>query len=1192
MAFVLVQHLEPKHKSMLADILSRQTSLSIVEATNDIAIEKNHIYVIPPNANISISKNKLRITKRGRRFSEKHLPINSFLISLANEKKEKAISVILSGTGADGSEGTKAVKTGGGITFAQNEDTAAYYTMPYNAVKTGAVDFVLSPKDIAAKLYGVSKNPSKTSRQIPPIRSEKSADYLANIFELLKTKTGVDFTHYRRTTISRRLERRMSYYKLSNYKFYYEKLKSDPSELDTLYKDLLISVTSFFRDPASFTALRKKILSLLVKNRSAKEPVRVWVPGCSTGQEVYSLAITIYDFLEEMRLKIPVQVFGTDLNDALISRARSGVYPKAAVSGVPHSYLERYFTKAGVDNYRINKNIRDFCVFARHNVIKDPPLSKMDIVSFRNVMIYLEPFLQKKVINMLLYALKPGGFIILGQSESLGAFPDLFHLVDDRHKIYSKVSSAKKARLEIETDAHLEKNDVSGWIDNMNKRTDNMAKPLEKHAGFEREVDELFLSKYRPAGVLVNEALEVVQTRGDTSLYIKMTPGKASLNILNIVRDELKIELYEVIHKAKRESRSISKEDIQIKFLNKYYAIDFEVTPARIENEDYSLIMFEQAQNVPENDSGIGAVPGKAVNVKEINRMRQELRSTKTFLHSVIAEKENNNEELRAAIEEVQSSNEELQTLNEEIETGKEELESTNEELVTLNEELQNRNLELIQTNSDLSNLITNISLPVVILDKNLRIRRLTPLTKNVMNVVQSDVGRPVSQIKLKVDMPDLEKLVNSVIRNSKTTEREAVDIRGRWYSVRISPYVGPDNRNDGAVVTFIDITALRQIQEDLRRSLDYSQGIVETMNEPLVVLDKDMHIVSANANFYKTFRVIKSETENKRIYKIGNGQWNIPALRKLLEDILPDKTSFNNYEVTHDFPGIGNRTISLNARQILDESKKKKLILLAMLDITRIKMAEQSLKRDNDTFRRLVEERSDALLHSQQEVDALKRLSDLGEIAATVAHELRNPLAAINTAVYNLQRKTHDTGLAGHFDTITKKIAESSTIINNLLRFSNTKLPTYDTVHIYDVIKECMELEKQKHIKQNTRVVGVFEPLKKVSMDADPVQIRELVTNIIDNAYDAIPENGVIEVIGKTDKQHLRLSIKDNGTGIDKENMEKLFRPFFSTKAKGTGLGLAVCLQIARLHNGTIEVNSKKGKGSTFTITLPLKRP
>jgi two-component system CheB/CheR fusion protein len=1033
MAIVVIQHLIPEHKSLLVDILSRHSAQQIVEAKNNMPVRTNHIYVIPPNANITIDGNKLKVKKRGKIFDEMHLPINEFLLSLAREKKRKAIGVILSGTGFDGSNGIKAVKAAGGLTFAQNQDTSVYFTMPDSAIKTGSVDFALSPKDIAENLVKISKGHNLALSLPSKATTANNSDDVAPILHLLKNKVGVDFTNYRRTTILRRLNRRLAIYKFKNYNSYYNKLKSDAKEATALYKDLLISVTSFFRDPQSFTALKKRVLPALIKNRRATDPIRVWVSGCSTGQEVYTLAMVIHEYLEEMKLNIPLQMFGTDLNDSLISKARSAVFEKKQILSVPKHYLEKYFTKTNNDEYRVNKDLRVLCVFAKHNIIKDPPLSKLDIVSFRNVMIYLEPVLQKKVMNMLLYSLKNTGYVLLGSSESFSAYPEFFHVVDEHNKIYSKSATAPQARLNLET-----------------------------------------------------------------------TAGH---------------------------------------------------NPAYEQEKDSAMATTDRKQAKPHKNKF--------------------------------------NEDMRTAMDEIQSSNEELQTLNEEILTGKEELESSNEELVTLNDELQHRNNDLIQINSDLNNLLLNLNIPVIIVDRNLKIRRLTPQTKNVSHAIATDLGRPLSQIKMKFDVPRLEQIVHSVIRTLKIAETEVKDSHGKWYSVRISPYYSTNKKSDGAVIAYVDITTARESQAALRDSLELSQNIVETINEPLIVLNNKMRVLSANAIFYKTFKVNQTQTEGESIYKVGNGQWKIPELKKLLEEILPEKTTFNGFVVTHKFPGIGEKTIMLNARQILDEAKKTRLILLSMLDITDLKAAEKVLIADKDNFERLVNEKTVQLMDTHQEMDSLKRLSDLGELAATVAHELRNPLAGINAAAYNLKRKTlNQPELAKHFDNITKKIADSSAIIDNLLRFSTAKNPSYETVRVNDVLTECMELVRSKHGSKNIEMVSSFKALNNVMMDVDPLQLKELLSNILDNACDAVPEKGKIEVIGAIEGKNLKIQIIDNGSGIDEENHKKIFKPFFSTKAKGTGLGLAVSLQIAHVHKGTLAIESKKDAGTAVTITLPLKKP
>ncbi len=1083
MAFVLISHLEPQHKSVLSEILSRGTSLNIHEAKNNTKVEPAHAYVIPPNTLMAISKGRLRITSRIKRADGQYLPIDFFMASLAKDQSKKAIGIILSGTGSDGTLGVKVIKDKGGIVFAQDEKTARYFGMPGSVIASGAADFVLEPKEIAQKLarlkaHGYS-HPLK--RAVKSLDEQKGPN---RILVLLRDLTGVDFIHYKQTTIGRRIARRMAFHNIENYAGYYNFLKKNPAEVAVLSKDILIHVTFFFRDPQIFEALRKKVFPLIKNKHSPPDPIRLWVPACSSGEEVYSLAIFLYEFLEERKIKPCLQVFGTDLSEALIEKARAGLYAEGISAHVSAGRLRRFFVKTET-GYKIAKHIRDLCIFARHDIIRDPPLSNMDIVSCRNLLIYLDTFLQNKALSVLHYALKPKGFLVLGTSESVSAVPGLFTAVDKKQKIFSKNILLRKA------------------LPNMTITTNTFT-----------------ADKARKGGKKV-----MLKQGWDKPLVI-----------------------------SHLEKMGISK-----RYMPKAAGCDKTI---------------------------IGNTK------KDIEKLRKEFARTVERLNAISEEKDTFNEELKAANEEIQSSNEELQSMNEELETSKEELQSTNEELLTLNEELQNKNTELTHLNSDLSNVFSSTNIPIIILGNDLRINRFTPTARKVMNLIPSDVGRPIGDIKLNIDILNLEEMILGVIEDMAQKEVEVKDKDGRWYSVRIRPYRTVDNKIDGAVISMIDIDAIKKSRDEAKSAFDYNQAIIDTMREPLLVLDKDARILSVNKSFCHTFKVHVSEVENKLIYELGEHQWDNSELRKLLEDILPKKTHFNDFEVSFDSPKIGQKIMVLNGRQVKLHGKDAPMILLVVEDITKRKKAEEILKRDSATLAKIVEERSQELLSLQVRLERSKHFSDIGTLAATIAHELRDTLAAINLGAYNIRKKINDTRILGSLNNIDKKILEGSQIINNVLSYSKIKISHFETVKLNDILTACIKEIKGRVLAKGILISDNLVPTKNLLIEADSLQIKEVFFNILNNALDAVSKKaGAIEIESKINNSVVSVLIKDNGEGIAAEDLKRVLDPFFTTKVKGTGLGLAVCNQILMLHDGSIVVKSDKGKWTTVQVTLPINR-
>ncbi|MGH8489735.1 MAG: chemotaxis protein CheB, partial [Gammaproteobacteria bacterium] len=951
MAFVLVQHLDPRHESRLTDLLARATPMPVVEASHGLLVEPDHIFIIPPNTTMAIAQGALQLTPRGE-APRPHLPVDHFLRALALAQRAQAIGVVLSGTGSDGTLGLLEIKAVGGITFAQEPGSARHGGMPQSAIDSGAVDFVLPPEKIAGRLVEIGNHPylAPGPVELPPPESE---DHFRRMLAAVRAATGVDFSQYRDTTIRRRILRRMALHGESSFPAYAGRLEQDGSEVEALYRDLLINVTSFFRDPALFEALKTGVFPQILEAKRADAPLRLWVPGCSTGQEAYSLAIALWEFFDERPLRRPFQIFATDLSDpGSLERARAGLYPESIEAELAPERLHRFFKKEG-HLYRIDKSIRDSCMFARQNLTADPPFSRVDLISCRNVLIYMAPALQRRVLPTFHYALNVPGFLVLGSSETVGEFHGLFQVMDRANKVYVKQVTASRPLVQF----------AVGDYQALRVAGSRAAATDSTPADFQKEADRLLLSRYAPPAVLVNEHLDILQFRGRTGPYLEPPPGEPTTSLLKMARPGLLVELRSALNEALARGETVRREGLQLRDEQGVREIAIEVLPVRPREAAASccLVLFKEggaslAAAEPERPSGwrarlnrwraarahpAGDGEGLTEPGGENARLHQELSSAREYLQSLVEQQDAANEELRSANEEALSANEELQSTNEELETAKEELQSTNEELTTVNEQLQHRNLEINQTTNDLQNLLASTAIPVVMVGPDLRIRRMTPPARKILNLLPGDIGRPIGDLKANVDVPDLEALIAEVIEKVQPLEREVRDRESRRYALRVHPYRTLDNKIDGAVLVLLDIEDLKRSQEEVSEARDYAQAIVATVREPLIILDRELRVVTANAAFYRTFRVQPAETQERLIYDLGKQQWAIPALRRLLEEVLPQEQAFEGFEVRHHFPQIGQKTMLLNARGLY-RAERPSLILLAIEDVTGSKEAEK----------------------------------------------------------------------------------------------------------------------------------------------------------------------------------------------------------------------------------------------------------
>jgi two-component system CheB/CheR fusion protein len=945
MAFVFIQHLEPSHETMLPALLGRYTAMKVAQAEDGTPVEADNVYVVPPSTNLVILNGILTLQPIGK-SAGRHKTIDFFLRSLAGDQGSRAVGVLLSGTASDGVLGLKAIKAEGGITLVQDEKSAKFDSMPRSAIMAGVADFVLTPPDIARELIKLRNHYPRLIRAPAPSRPEEPGpaeekDDLRRILALVWSVSHVDFSAYKQSTLRRRILRRMVLHKLDKLADYLRYLEDNPVEVKCLCQDLVINVTSFFRDPEVFEALKDEIFPRLLAGKSPNSPLRIWIPGCSTGEEVYSLAISLLEALGDKSSGVPMQIFGTDISESAIDKARAGLYPENIEADVSPERLRRFFVRIEA-GYQVCKPIRDLCIFARQNVVKDPPFSNLDLISCRNVLIYFGPELQKKVLPIFHYALNPNGFLLLGNSESIGAFADLFALAHKRHKIYSRKSVSPRFILDLAQ--------VDYGFDR--QRAAPLPGGAAKSFDPQKEADRLLLDRYSPPGVLINSDMNILQFRGRTGYFLEPASGGASFNLLRMAREGLMIPLHTAINEAAESGRTSRKEDVVFKGNGDSYRMSLEVIPilsSPLVVEKFFLVLFQDLRPAsgplahavpPAADERPAETPAQPSGQEdEIRHLRKELTATKEYLQSVVESQEAFNEELRSANEEILSSNEELQSTNEELETAKEELQSSNEELTTLNEELQIRNRELATLNDDLTNFINSVNIAIVMLDNDFRVRRFTPSAEKLFSLIPTDIGRPFADINPRISVPDLMPFIREVLDSLGTREIEVQDGNGRWYNLRVRPYKTMGNKIDGAVLALMDIDEQKQnqsrLEETRRQALDYAEAIIGAVREPLLVLTREFRVKTANKSFYQLFRVSPDATRNRPLFALGEGQWDIPRLRSALQETAFQEINFENLIVEHDFPNIGRRRMALNGRCLEARSGSEPLVLLAIEDLT-----------------------------------------------------------------------------------------------------------------------------------------------------------------------------------------------------------------------------------------------------------------
>ncbi len=1058
-AVVVVQHLDRTHDSLLSDILRRRTSMPVLAAVEGMAAKVDHVYVIPPNATLTVSKGLIALSPRAPGPAVHH-PVDALFRSLAEECGDAAVGVVLSGADSDGSDGIQAIKQAGGITFAQAPESARVPSMPRSAIETGCVDFVMPPNEIARELVRLAAHPYL--QPLPADEGDREAqeageaDMLRRIFRRVRAAHGVDFARYKSSTLRRRLARRMVVQKLDSLAEYAALLESDAAETAALYQDFLIRVTSFFRDPDSFRALVVEAFPRITTNRSPKEPIRIWVPGCASGEEVYSIAIALMEYLGETPPPAGIQIFGTDVSEASIEKCRAGIYPESIKLDVSADRLRQFFVKQD-SHYVISRSIRDLCVFARHDITRDPPYSRLDLVSCRNLLIYLGASAQNRAMQVFRYALRPHGYLMLGPSESVGQSEEFFEAVDKQHRLYRPKGVVSGATAGLA----LDRGGAPGI-----PVSPSAARPggdfIESDAA-QRQADRILLARFSPAGILVDESLNILQFRGHTAPYLAPASGPPSLNLMRIARPELMLAIPPLMQEARQTNRPVQRAGIVMEGVG---TIDVEITPlSQAGGLQCYLILLENQQtpHVSRRDRLPPPVPlsesAKDQRIAQVERENFELRE---FLQATLEQHEAAKEELKSAHEEVLSANEEFQSTNEELETSKEELQSANEELTTTNDELRERNRLLSVLNAEL------------------------------------EKARTASE-----------------------------------------------------------------------RARAYADGIVDTVREPLVVLDGELKILRVNQAFCAEFGVSADRVEGNALDVVSTSLWEETLNEKLIA-ILAKGPVVTDFEIIFNDPRLGTRLLCLNGRKIAGDTERTELILLAIEDVT-------------ETRRR-----NDALREGSRRKD---------EFLAMLAHELRNPLGAITHAIHVMKtgKDEHGAEMQGLIERQTGRLVR---LVNDLLDVARVSRGLIELqrkpVDLAQTVRDAAEAARGR-LEQQRHILTVSVPDFPVGVEGDPVRLEQVVANLLENAIKYTEPGGKIAVSLTEEGAEAVIRIADNGVGIAPENVRQVFELFTQLESSrtrgggGLGLGLTVVRRVLELHGGRVEVHSAGlGRGSEFVARLP----
>ena len=1172
-AFVIVTHLAPHLPSLMPELLAKRTAMRVVQAEDGSSLEPDHVYIIPPNATLTIDGAALRIESRSNPRAN---PIDAFFRSLARERAEFAVCIVLSGTGSDGSLGLRAIKEHGGMAMAQELASAKYDTMPRTAIAAGLVDWVLPVEEMPAKLVEYIEHIKSARGRPAPTAAEQLGSsahgspeqdaLVQRLCVLIQRRTGHDFSRYKRTTLLRRVQRRMFVLRQPVLADYVEFLARTPTEADHLFQDLLIGVTQFFRDPDVFDALARDVIPRILAGRPPEDTVRIWAPGCATGEEAYSLAML---FAEALPSGVPgVKIFATDIDEEALDCARTGRYPETIVDQLTPARIERFFTQRQGGGWQVRAELRERCVFSVHNIITDPPFSRIDLISCRNLLIYLESDLQRSIFPLFHYALRPGGFLLLGPSENATTSPELFTALDTKHRIFQRKEVAVPVRFPL------------GGPRPLGRRVAEAPRgePAVREPGLSRTLERMILANFAPAAVIVHAAGDIVFVSGQTRRYLELSPGVVGVNVLEMARKELRPHLHVLLHEssARREEQLIR--GVSFESDGAACRVDIVVRPLYelgAGADLYAVVFHEVAAPAEPDSAGPGSAPESVEAL--VTALESELRSTRENLQTTVEELEVSNEELQSTNEELQSANEELQSANEELQTSKEELQSINEELQTVNAELSRKVQELDKANSDLQNLFASTEIATVFLAQDLTIKGFSPDATRLFRLIESDIGRPITDIVPAFVGGDLVADMQAVLRTSTPAHREVRASDGDvWYLQRIQPYRTAEGAPAGAVITFVDITDLRVARDAVHRLA----AIVESSYDAILSLDADYTIRSWNHGAELMFGLGAREVIGQKV----DGVLKLPASAPLaatfaaalrgervhpLDVVLGGKDSAPVRVLISMSPilgAAGNQVVSWIARDITEQ------------ELNRVALREK-----------------DERLREINEADRRKT-----EFLAHLAHELRNPLAPIRNAVHVLRESPSDDPRARRsIEIVERQTAHMARLIDDLMdvsRITSGKIELRkERIELGALIGSVVEDHRNEATRRGISLVytAANEPLW---VQGDRTRLSQCVSNVLCNALKFTASAGHIAVaLARTDER-ASVRVRDDGVGMDEETLGRAFEPFAQSHDArglgGLGLGLSLVKALVELHGGTVSASSPgPGRGAEVSFELPLDR-
>jgi two-component system CheB/CheR fusion protein len=1210
-AIVLIQHLQPSHESELAEILGRTTSMPVVQAEHDMPIDSDHVYVIPPNVEMRMSGETFVLSPRPS-GSTPSLTVDVFFTALAEQRGNQAIGVILSGSASDGTKGLAAIKAEGGIALVQDPATAAHRGMPESAIAAEVVDAVLPIEGIARELLRLAEHPyvreaGRAPAEEPATLSPDEDSALAEIVARLKRSTGLDLSHYKRPTLLRRIKRRMAMKHAATMTEYAALLETDSEESTMLLADVLVRVTSFFRDPEMFEALKVEAFPSIVARIKSDTPIRVWVPGCATGQEAYSIAIVLLEYLEASGSVAQVQIFASDLRDGDLAVARRGVYPAEIAAEMSPERLARFFPPVE-DGYQVTKSLRDMCVFARHDITADPPFARLDLVSCRNLLIYLDNTLQRRVIGTLHYALVPEGCLVLGDSESTSAAPGLFRRTEHKSVLTRIPGDARSLAFGDFSRRHASSSSsarAGAPIDAEREREWNDA---------QRQLDAMLLDRFAPAAVLVDDKLQIKQIRGNAGEYLRLPPGDATLDLPSMISVGLASAVSSAIKESRESGRPSHRDSVRPRSEGGHVALSIAVLPIAAQDQPMSYaVLFDEGDTVSRAEGETGSEPS------ETEYLRQELEAATERLRILHEGRDAANESLRAANEEIQSSNEELQSMNEELDTAKEELQSTNEELTTLNDELQVRNTELAQRNDDLDNLLVSASIAMLVLDADLTIRRFTAEAARAFNLIAGDIGRKLTDMRWHLAIDDVGGLVNSVIRTGQPLEREVAGESGRWFRMTIRPYLRSGKGITGAIVTLLDIDALRRSQIVLERAALLNEG-ANRLNAAL------WSVNGATPSLPLALSILGDTLNASRaqLFVWENDAWSL-----LVDSPVSDPAPRPRPPTPTETEGL---TSPPDTGQPLAEERRdggELRIRAPLLDthgafvgVLRVEFDEArpdldaaerdfasratgtialylERERNAEILERLVSERLAELTETLDELDAASRVKNA--FLANMSHELRTPL----NSIIGFSSILLD-GMAGELNgeqerQIAMVLSSGKhllSIVSDLLDLEKMMagaMPvTAEEFRLADAVHAVVELERplaeSKGIELQLPTVN-----QDIVMSSDQVKTHQILLNLLNNAI-KFTDAGHIKVSAHADGESCVILVEDTGHGMTPEQLKLAFVEFEQVDLDpgqlkdGTGLGLSIARRLAELLGGSLTAKSTPGVGSTFKLVLALR--